>query len=172
MKNLILILCIFALVAAPAMAKKKGHISVNAKMELYNPPGDDLIAPMFTVQARYRMSAFFAAVGNASWTKYKIAGNDVTFVPLSVDGELHPMGKSTFDPYLGAGIGANYRQVETQDPEINIGADLLGGLIWKPEGYFGVDVSLRYRIEDIANPSKSGSWTVGGGVTGSWEKDL
>ena len=73
MKKAILILCIFAIAVAPAFAKDKGHISINAKMELYNPPGDDLIAPMFTVQARYRMSAFLAIVGNASWTQYKLS---------------------------------------------------------------------------------------------------
>jgi len=172
MKKLLLILCIFAIAVAPMFAADKGHLSVNAKMELYNPPGDDIVAPMFTVQARYRLSAFLALVGNASWTKYEVSDNDVTFVPVAIDGELHPLGRKTFDPYIGVGLGANYRQVESLDPELNIGANLLGGLVWNPEGHFGVDVSVKYRIEDIANPGDTGSWSFGGGVTGSWETDL
>ncbi len=172
MKRVILILCIFGLLTMPAFSAKKGHLSVNAKAELYNPPGEDIVAPMLTVQARYRLNAFIAIVGSGSWTKYEVSDVDVTFVPVSVDGELHPLGTNIFDPYVGVGLGVNYRQAEEADPELDIGADILGGLIWKPEGHFGIDVSVKYRIEDLANPGDSGSWSVGGGVTGSWETDI
>lgn len=172
MKKTILLMCIFAIIAAPVVAKDKGKLSVTAKAEVYNPPGEDIIAPMFTVQARYRMSAFLAIVGSGSWTKYEVSDVDVTFVPVSVDAELHPLGNNTFDPYVGAGLSANYRQAEETDPELDIGADILGGLIWDPGGNLGVDVNVKYRIEDLANPGDSGSWSVGGGVTGSWETDV
>jgi len=168
MKKAIIILCLIAIIVTPAFAKKKGHLSVTAKASIYNPPGDDLLAPMFTVEARYRMSAFIAIVGSASWTKYEISDIDYTFVPVAVDGELHPLGNQTFDPYAGAGLALNFRQPESGDPDINIGAEILGGVTYKPKNNFGVEFDVKYRIEDLANPGDSGSWSVGGGVTGSW----
>ena len=177
MRKIVFCVIILAVLAAPTFAKEKGHISVTAKAEIYNPPGDDLIAPMFTVAARYRFSSFLAAVGSGSWTKYELDGADVTFVPVAVDGEVHPLGKGVFDPFLGAGIAFNYRQYDYSPPqdddtELTMGAEFLGGISYKPKNQFGFEFNFKYRIEDIANASDSGSWSLGGGVTGSWEKDL
>ncbi len=176
MCRIVITLCLFAVLISPVFADKNGHISITAKAELYDPPGDANIAPMFTVQARYRMSAFLAIVGSGSWTNYDYSGADVTYIPIAIDGEAHPLGRSVFDPYGGAGISFNYRQYDYDEVEdetdLTIGVELLGGVTYKPKNNFGFQFDVKYRIEDIANPGDSGSWTVGGGVTGSWEADI
>jgi len=116
-------------------------------------------------------------VGSGSWTKYDFNDAEVMFVPVAVDGELHPLGKGTFDPYVGVGLSFNYRQYDYSPPtddetELNVGTEFLGGVSYKPSNQFGFEFDVKYRIEDLANMNDSGSWSVGGGVTGSWEQDL
>ena len=177
MRKTTLIFVIAAMLSFSLFAADNGHISINAKVSIYDPPGDASVAPMFTLQARYRLSAFLALVGSGSWTNYEYDGADITYIPVALDGELHFLGRSTFDPYAGIGISFNYKNYNYDPPtgdetDLTLGADILGGITYKPTGNFGFDLEAKYRIEDIANIEDSGSWSLGGGITGSWEKDL
>ncbi|RKZ29465.1 hypothetical protein DRQ36_08505 [bacterium] len=176
MRKTIIVFCIAGLLIAPAFAIEKGHISVTAKASIYDPPGDAGIAPMFTLEARYRLSAFLAIVGSGSWTTYDYNSADITYIPVAIDGELHPLGTATFDPYAGAGISFNYYEYDydtgADDTEITLGIEALGGLSYKISDNFKFEFDCKYRIEDITDAGNTGSWSTGGGITGSWEKDL
>jgi len=175
-KVLLLIVISAILLMAATTNADRGHISVTARAEIYDPPGPAKIAPMFTIEARYRLSAFIAATASGSWTQYSDNDANITFIPVSVAGEVHPFGKGVFDPYAGMGIGFNFRQFEysgsDDEAELNLGLEFLGGVTYKPKNQFGFAFQFKYRIEDIANAGDTGSWSFGGGVTGSWEKDL
>jgi hypothetical protein len=177
MRRITLFAIIIAILVAPAFSKDKGHISVTAKAEIYNPPGDDLIAPMFTIEARYRFNAYLAAVGSGSWTQYDLGEAEVTYVPVAVDGEVHPLGRGVFDPFAGVGLAFNYKQYNysidgNDETDLTLGTEFFGGVSYKPKNQFGFELNFKYRIEDVVNAGDSGSWSLGGGVTGSWEKDL
>ncbi|MCK5833516.1 outer membrane beta-barrel protein [bacterium] len=176
MKKFILMILV-VLLASVAFSADKGHISLTAKVEIYDPPGSAKIAPMFTIKGKYRFNAFLAATGSGSWTQYNYNDAEITYIPIAVDGEVHPFGIGVFDPYTGVGLGVNFRQYDytaEQDDktELTIGAELLGGVTYKPKNQFGFEFDFKYRVEDIANANETGSWSLGGGVTGSWEKDL
>jgi len=176
-KNKLTFVILIALAAATGFGKSDSHISLIARAEIYDPPGSAKIAPMFTFEGRYRFNAFLAATGSGSWTQYGYDDADVTYIPVSVDGELHPFGKGVFDPFAGVGLGFNFRRfdysgVQDDETELTLGLEFLGGVTYKPKNQFGFDFNFKYRIEDIANAGDTGSWSFGGGVTGSWEKDL
>ena len=172
MKQVIVLLFVVCLLAVPAFAKRdKGHLSITAKASIYDPPGDAGITPMVTIEANYNLSAFIVAVGSVSWTSY----DNTTFVPVTADGEFHPLGTAAFDPYAGAGISANYYKYSgggITSTELKLGAELYGGIAYHPSGMIGFEGEVKYRIEDFGNIADSGSWSLGGGITGSWEKDL
>jgi len=172
MKHVIVLLLVVCLLALPAFAKRdKGHLSISAKASIYDPPGDAGITPMVTVSARYNLSAFIVAVGSVSWTNY----SNTTYIPVTADGELHPLGTAAFDPYAGAGLSANYYQFSgggSTSTELKLGTELYGGIAYHPSGMIGFEGEAKYRIEDIAHAGDTGSWSLGGGITGSWEKDL
>lgn len=178
MKRIFIFILIVLAITAPLYGKsKKGRLSVKAKMSLYDPPGSAKVAPMFTLEATYRMSAKLAISGSGSWTSYPDGDANITFIPIAVTGEVHPLGYSVFDPYAGAGLAGNLRQIDYEEPikdktEFKLGTELFGGVSYKPKGFLGFELELRYRIEDIANPGDTGSFSVGGGITGTWETDL
>ncbi len=175
---LILLVLPVVMVLPASAGSAKGHLSVTAKANLYNPPGDADIATMLTVEARYRLSSFVSLMGSGGWTSYSHAGADITYMPVAVDGIFHFMGMSEFDPYAGAGLSLNYRAYDYDDTrndktDITGGAEILTGISYRPgDSGFGLDFDIKYRIEDIGNPSDSGSWSIGGGVTGTFETDL
>jgi hypothetical protein len=172
MRIIVIITIVVCLLALPAFAKRdKGHLSVTAKASIYDPPGDAGITPMITVEANYNLSKFIVAVGSVSWTSY----DNTTFVPVTAAGELHPLGSAAFDPYAGAGLSANYRRFSASglsDTDLTLGLEFFGGIAYHPGGMIGFEGEAKYRIEDIAHAGDSGSWSLGGGITGSWEKDL
>jgi len=172
---LILPVCLASQASA---SSARGHLSVTAKANLYDPPGSAGTTTMLTVEARYRLSSFVSLVGSGGWTSYSHSGADVTYMPIAVDGIIHLMGIAEFDPYAGAGVSLNYRSYDydgTLDDKTDVtgGVEMLTGVSYRPGGSgFGIDFDIKYRIEDVGNPSDSGSWSIGGGITGTFETDL
>ncbi|MCU0611577.1 MAG: outer membrane beta-barrel protein [Candidatus Eisenbacteria bacterium] len=167
MRPAIAVLGLLLLLAVPAPAAEKGHISVTATASIYNPPGDAGTSPMLGIQANYWLSSYVSLAGNVSWTKY----DDVTYVPIAVDGIFHPLGSASLDPYVGAGLGLNYRSWENET-DMTGGAEFLAGLAYRPGGSLSFDFEAKYRVEDLSDTANSGSWSFGGGVTGTWSGDL
>lgn len=167
MRALAAVSILFSVVAFPAFAAEKGHISITATASIYDPPGDAGATPMVGVQVNYWLSSYVSLAGNASWAKY----DDITYVPVSVDGILHPLGSSKFDPYVGGGLGVNYRSWENKT-DTTMGVEFLAGLSYRPGGSLSFDVEAKYRVEDLGDTADTGSWSFGGGITGTWSGDL
>ena len=171
MRFSIVVLSLLLILAVPVSAAEKGHISITATASIYDPPGDAGASPMIGVQANYWLSSYVSLAGNVSWTKYDDGDLSVTYVPVAVDGILHPLGSSKFDPYVGAGLGVNYRSWE-DETDTTMGVEFLTGLAYRPGGSMSFDIEAKYRVEDLGDTGNSGSWSFGGGVTGTWSGDL
>ncbi|MBN1426240.1 outer membrane beta-barrel protein [Candidatus Fermentibacteria bacterium] len=171
MRPAIVSVALMLMLALPALAAEKGHISVTATASIYDPPGDAGASPMLGLRANYWLSSKVALAGNVSWTKYDDAGTSITYVPVSIDGILHPLGSAKFDPYVGAGLGLNYRSW-ADDSRTDAGVEFLAGLAYRPGGSMSFDFEVKRRIEDLSDTKDSGSWSFGGGITGTWSGDL
>ncbi|MBN2135929.1 MAG: porin family protein [Acidobacteria bacterium] len=147
-----------------------GKLKVGGKASTYNPPGADNSTYMIEVTANYSISDYFSAQGSIGWTTYKSGGEDVTQIPVTLDGIYHIFGRKTFDPYAGAGIGYYITKVGSEN-ESTFGFQVFGGLEFRPSSDFGVSVEVKYRVPDISNPDQGGV-SFGGGVTGEIELDL
>ena len=172
MKKLMLLILLFTLVVAPLSAKpKKGHLSVKAKVSLYDPP-DGGSTTIYGVNATYRLSSFFSVAGNVEYSVYDNDSNeDVTYLPVTVEGKFHPLGlSSNFDPYLGAGLGLFLKTVG-DDNESTFGYEMLGGITYHSNTGIGFTGEAKYSIPDVSKPDVGGL-TIGGGVEGSFEMDL
>lgn len=171
------VLGVCILMVTPALGGEGGKLTITARASIYNPPGDADTAPMVNIDAAYRLSSMVSVVGSGGWTSYSASGTDITFIPLSVTGRVHFLGVSTFDPYAGAGLAMNLRSYDYPAPlddetDVTGGMEILGGVSYRPGGGFGVDFDIKYRIEDLSDMGDSGSWSLGGGVTGSVSLDL
>ncbi len=171
MRSFLIILGVVLVFALPAMAREKGHISVTATASIYDPPGGAGASPMLGLQATYWLSSRLSLAGNVSWAMWVESGQSVTYVPIYVDGIFHPLGAARLDPYVGAGLGANYHSYPDKS-ETTAGIELLGGLSYRPGGSFSFDFEVRRRIEDLGNTKDNGSWSFGGGITGTWSGNL
>ncbi len=161
---------ILLLIGTTLYGKDKGHLSLKAKVSLYDPP-DGGQTMIYGVTADYRFSNFFSAAGNAEYAQYNNDDSeDVTYMPVTVDGKLHALGDSSIDPYLGAGLGLFLKTVGDEN-ETTFGFEFLGGISYHMESGFGFSAEAKYAIPDVSNPDEGGL-TLGGGIEGSLEMDL
>ena len=162
------VLLIVLLLFIPASATKgKGRLTIGAKASLYNPPGPSATTMLFEVTARYRMSDKLTGELSMGWTQYKAGGKSTTMVPIQINAEFHPMGRKVFDPYLGGGSGAYFSVVE-EELDVTLGIQVFGGVMVRPSSGFGLSIQVKYMLADVSD-SKSGGFSLGGGVEGSWE---
>ncbi len=171
MKRTIILSLIVLVFICPLMAKgKKGHLSLKAKVSLYDPP-DGSQTTIYGMTADYRFSNFLSAAGNVEYAVYdNDGGDDVKYMPVTVDGKLHALGDSSIDPYLGAGFGLFLKTVGDEN-ETTFGFEFLGGISYHMENGFGFSGEAKYAIPDVSNPD-DGGLTIGGGIEGSLEMDL
>lgn len=170
MKRLLWIMSLVPFLLSPACAGKRGKLSVGAKVSVYDPPGNVSSALLFEISAKYRISSKVTTELSVGWTKYKDEGVEVTMMPIQLNGEFHPLGQSTFDPYLSAGIGG-YLTQKDKKTDITAGVQSAIGLKFSPKEMFSFSAEIKYILPDITDP-KSGGVTLGGGVQGSWETKL
>jgi hypothetical protein len=173
MKSGIALLLVFGIMVSTAQTQPaKGQLTVTIKANAYNPPGDADMTTMVTADARYRLSTYVSLAANIGWSTYDVSGADITYVPIGFDGIVHFLGFSALDPYAGAGLTLNYRSYDytgdmNDDTDMTGGMEFLTGLSYRPRGgNFGLDFDIKYRIEDLSEAGDSGSWSIGGGVTG------
>lgn len=170
MKKHIIALITVLLVLSLVSGVHAGKLKIGGKVSTYNPSGADNSTYMFEITATYTISDYFSAQGSIGWTTYETSGEDVTQIPVTLDGIYHIFGRKTFDPYVGAGIGYYMTKVGSVD-ESTFGFQVLGGLEFKPTSDFGVSVEAKYRVPDVSNPDQGGmSFSLG--LTGEIEMDL
>lgn len=170
MRKLTLLALILSLFISPVCARKKGRLSVGAKVSIYDPPGSASSALLFEVSAKYRISTKVAAELSVGWTKYKDDRVEITMIPIQLNGEFHPLGQNVFDPYLSAGIGG-YLTQRDEKVDVTAGVQSALGLKFSPKGMFSFSVEIKYILPDITDP-KSGGVNLGGGIQGRWETEL
>lgn len=158
------------LVSSGAYAKGSGKLSVSASVSAYNPPGDAGTTLLFEIAARYRVSDKITAEMSLGWTQYESGGENVTLMPIQLNGEFHPLGRKQFDPYMGAGTGV-YLQKIGEEVTPTAGIQALAGVTFIATGGIKFSAELKYMLTDITDMD-SGGLTMGGGIEGSWETDL
>lgn len=149
---------------------KKGRLSVNASVSVFDPPGDVSSALLFEVSAKYRLSDKFTSELSVGWSQYDDGGVATTFVPVEMNMEFHPLGQTFFDPYLGGGVSANVTQAG-DEADIAAGVQALAGLSVKATNGVSFSVELKYRLPDISDPS-SGGFSLGGGANINWSTEM
>ncbi|MCD6595415.1 outer membrane beta-barrel protein [bacterium] len=148
----------------------RGKLSVNGSVSIYDPPGDVSSAFLFEIAARYSLSDQIVGELSVGWSQYEQSGENVTFIPVQLNGEFHPLGQGIFDPYAGAGISANLTQTG-DNVDATAGVQALSGISFKPQSGFGVSVEVKYMLLDITD-TNSGTFSLGGGVDFNWETEL
>ncbi len=170
-KFTLLLVAVLIVFTSSVQAKKKaGKLSVGAKVSVYNPPGDASSTLLFEVAAKYNVSDKVTAELSVGWTQYTSGGEDVTLMPIQLNGEFHPLGRIVFDPYVGGGIGA-YLTKTGDVSSVTAGIQTLAGLSFKPAGGLAFTAEVKYILSDITD-ANSGGFTFGGGVEGNWETEL
>ena len=169
------VVMIIVVLATGAQAKhkkksNKGKLSVKTSVSYYNPPGSSSSALLFELSARYSLSNRVVSELSVGWSQYDDGGQNVTFIPIQLNGEFHPLGQGTFDPYAGAGISANLTQTG-DDVDATAGVQALGGISFEPKSGFGISIEVKYMLMDITDPS-SGTFSLGGGVDVNWQTEL
>jgi|GEM_PF-1342459 len=177
-KKALCIIIVFIVATSAFAGEDRGRLTISGRVSIYNPPGDADAAPMVNLQATYRMSSMISLVGSGGWSKYESGDTDITYIPIEARAQFHPLGRMTLDPHIGGGVSLNMRSydypagVEGDDSDITGGLVFNGGVSYRPSSGFGVDFDLVYRIEDITEMDDSGSWSIGGGVSGNVSFDL
>ena len=162
-----LALCVlFVGVGEAKSSKKKGRLSVSAGVSVYNPPGTSSSSLLFEIAAKYRVSDKFTADMSVGWTQY----DDVTLMPIKLNGEFHPLGDKVFDPYVGAGSGLYLSKV-LETTSATVGVQAFAGLKYSPSNGIGFSGQVEYMLTDISD-ANSGGLSFGGNVEGNWEVDM
>ncbi|RKZ33328.1 hypothetical protein DRQ33_04430 [bacterium] len=169
-KWLIFALIFIVLFSCVEAKKKQGKLSVNASVSVFDPPGDVSSALLFEVSAKYKLSNKVTTEMSVGWSQYESGGQNVTLIPVQLNGELHPLGRGMFDPYVGCGIGAYFTQTG-EDVTATAGVQGLGGLSFSPQDNFSFSVEIKYMLTDVTDP-ESGGWSLGGGADINWETPL
>ena len=178
MKKVLCILILLFLAAGSFADEDRGRLTIAGRVSIYNPPGDADAAPMVNLEAQYRLSSMISLVASGGWSKYESGDVDITFIPIETRVQIHPFGRMALDPHFGGGVALNMRSydypagVEGDESDVTGGLLFNGGLSYRPSSGFGVDFDLIYRIEDISEMDDSGSWSIGGGVSGNVSFDL
>ncbi|MCD6418242.1 outer membrane beta-barrel protein [bacterium] len=171
MRRFVLLTVAFVLIlSVSANAKKSGKLSLGAKMSVYDPPGDASSTLLFEIVAKYWVSTKVTTELSVGWTQYKESGENVMLMPIQLNAEFHPLGRISFDPYCGGGIGAYIKQTG-DETSATAGIQMLAGLSFKPSGGLSFNAEVKYILSDITD-SNSGGFSFGGGVEGNWQTEL
>jgi len=165
MKKLLLAACALSLLIVPSFA---GNLDVSGRAGVYNAPGGTT-SMMYGLGATYGITPNLSVRGMVETTSYTSGGNNVTYMPVSLDLIYSQPLPGGISPYLGAGVSynstsTNGTSTQTAGGQAEVGVSYnLGG--------FSAGVELRYMVADFNNMSQGAS-TYNAYATGAFSQSF
>ncbi len=124
-----------------------GELSITTRISYYNPPeGPAGGTIMAGIAVNYSISQYFVLQGSLDHSSYTAEGKQYTLTPITITAIAHPTPYSSFDPYIGAGIGY-YGKTVDQAASSTTGLNGVLGISFKLGGALA-GLEARYMIPD------------------------
>jgi hypothetical protein len=151
------------LVLALSAAAFGGTLNVSGRAGMYNPGSGISSSVMYGLGADYDITPNFAVRAAAETTTYSVAGNNVTYTPITADLIYRYPILGILTPYLGAGLSYNSYSGATSNSTTGYQAEAGVGL---NIGGLRAGIEYRYMIPDSAhsdlNSSSTNAYIEGG----------
>ena len=153
-----LILLIFTLTCFANIAWSAGKINFTGRAGLFNPTASNASASvMYGVGVTYDFNENWMARAALETTTYKVAGQDTTYMPATVDLIYGQQITPFLRPYAGAGLSYN-STTRAGTTLQTTGAQAVAGLKFGLGG-FDAGIEYRYMVPDLNHTDKADSST-------------
>ena len=144
-------------------------LDIGTHASFYAPPEGGGNTLMTGVDATYRVGPYFSARGDVDNSSYQTADHKYSLTSLTLTLIGHPMGASSIDPFLGAGLGNYDKQIDGLT-DSSTGLNFLAGIAAHFQT-FNAGIEIKYVIPDTRDMA-TGFYTVGANMTGGMHIEL
>jgi len=144
-------------------------LDIGTHASFYIPPEGGGNTLMTGVDANYRIGPYFSARGSVDNSNYQTSDHRYTLTSITITLIGHLLGRSSIDPYAGAGIGFYEKRID-DSTLTSTGLNAVAGISANFQT-FNAGVEIKYTVPDTKH-METGFYSVGGQMTGGLHVDL